>query len=67
MPIRHLSELNPYDNNRLKRGAGKERNIPTVPKGCPVSETDSVRSQAKKARVPLPSEGQSISTTLPPK
>ena len=64
MPIRHLSELNPYDNNCPKPpgGAGKEKSTRTVKKGNPAATpTVSVRSLAMKARVPYPSEGQSIS------
>ena len=66
-PIRHLSELNPYDNNRLKppgsSPVAKEKNTCTVKKGNPaVAPTESVRSLTKKARVPYPSEGQSISS-----
>ena len=38
MPIRHLSELNPYDNNRLKPpgGAGKEKSTRAVDRDGPM-------------------------------
>ena len=59
MPIRHLSELNPYDNNRQKPPgsdrASKEKNTGTVKKGNPAgAPTESVRSLAKKAPRSVP-------------
>ena len=73
MPIRHLSELNPYDNNRLKKPhdsahAGNEKNTLMAKKENPaVAPTKSVRYYANKARALYPSEGQSIAPKPRPK
>ena len=70
MPIRHLSELNPYDNNRLKSpdsvGAGTDKNPLTVKSENPTAPTKSLRSFVKKARALYPSEAQPISPKTRP-